>query len=133
MACTGSLDVRQDVQNLVIIGSWPSRVSSSLSPVFLCHAPSPVNDGMLQQCLVVAVGCLKSPIQSLKDMSALQVHGSHLTPRARTCGPLVFEGYQAGGVRGGQLMTTTEVERPPSSSETFRPSPEPQHPKTTLK
>jgi len=27
--------------------------------------------------------------------------------------PLVFEGYQAGGVRGGQLMTTTEVENFP--------------------
>lgn len=27
--------------------------------------------------------------------------------------PLVFEGYQVGGVRGGQLMTTTEVENFP--------------------
>lgn len=27
--------------------------------------------------------------------------------------PLVFEGYQKGGVRGGQLMTTTEVENFP--------------------
>lgn len=27
--------------------------------------------------------------------------------------PLVYEGYQAGGVRGGQLMTTTEVENFP--------------------
>ena len=27
--------------------------------------------------------------------------------------PLVYEGFQAGGVRGGQLMTTTEVENFP--------------------
>ena len=27
--------------------------------------------------------------------------------------PLMFEGYQVGGVRGGQLMTTTEVENFP--------------------
>lgn len=27
--------------------------------------------------------------------------------------PLIFEGYQVGGVRGGQLMTTTEVENFP--------------------
>ena len=31
--------------------------------------------------------------------------------------PLVFEGYQAGGVRGGQLMTTTEVENFPGFDE----------------
>jgi thioredoxin reductase (NADPH) len=31
--------------------------------------------------------------------------------------PLMFEGYQVGGVRGGQLMTTTEVENFPGFPE----------------
>ena len=69
-------------------------------------------------------GSVKAMAGSDEDVENLVIIGSGpagytaaIYASRASLSPLVFEGYQAGGVRGGQLMTTTEVENFPGFPE----------------
>lgn len=79
---------------------------------------------MVENGTNVAAGEKRAPAEPVGGVENLVIIGSG--PAGYTAAiyaaranlkPVMFEGYQVGGVRGGQLMTTTEVENFPGFPE----------------
>ena len=94
------------------------RPCLSCTPTFTSN-PRPASNSTISACAAV-----HSENKSKEEVENLVIIGSG--PAGYTAAiyaaranmrPFVFEGYQAGGSRGGQLMTTNEVENFPGFPE----------------
>ena len=89
-----------DVENLAIIGSGPAGSHHSRA--------------LYQHCIEGSVLHHRSVrLHAYLTSSNIAGYTAAIYAARANLQPVMFTGYQAGGVRGGQLMTTTEVENFP--------------------